>query len=159
MFTIYALRVSVVSWVVFLSQSTRFLKKIRGAPFAVLFSTTYTLNIFFFFWFVSFSHEAFLSVHTHTPLIVVLLRLREKLRRASNFGGEKSEWCGRALFYAALNFDHLPSFIIRAQNKRETVFYLREDVFGGQRTFLFFSFRKRNTGHCHGDIDDDAFFC
>ena len=126
----------------------------------VLFSKIYTLNIFFFFWFVSFSHEAFLSVHTHTPLIVVLLRLREKLRRASNFGGEKSEWCGRALFYAALNFDHLPSFIIRAQNKRESVFYLREDWFlGGQRTFLFFSFRKRNTGHCHGDIDDDAFFC
>ena len=88
----------------------------------------------------------------------MLLRLREKLRRASNFGGEKSEWCGRALFYAALNFDHLLSFIIRAQNKRESVFYLREDWFGGQRTFLFFSFRKRNTGHCHGDIDDDAFF-
>lgn len=116
MFTICSLCVSVVLWVVFLSQSTRFLKKIRGAPFAVLFSTTYTLNIFSFIHFL-FARSVSLCKHTHTPLIVVLLRLRALLQRASNFGGEKSECCGRALFYAALNFDHLP-FITRTKQER-----------------------------------------
>ena len=64
-----------------------------------------------------FARSVSLCTHTHTPLIVVLLRLRALLQRASNFGGEKSEWCGRALFYAALNFDHLP-FITRTKQER-----------------------------------------
>jgi hypothetical protein len=67
--------------------------------------------------FFLFARSVSLCTHTHTPLIVVLLRLRALLQRASNFGGEKSEWCGRALFYAALNFDHLP-FITRTKQER-----------------------------------------
>mgnify|MGYP006161182781 CR=1 FL=1 len=101
----------------FFIPKQRFLKKIRGAPFAVLFSKTYTLNIFSFDSFPFRTKRFSLYTHTHTPLIVVLLRLRALLQRASNFGGEKSEWCGRALFYAALNFDHLP-FITRTKQER-----------------------------------------
>jgi hypothetical protein len=115
----YALCVSVVSWVVFLSQRNKIFEENSWRSFrSSFFTTTYALNIFFFLLIhFLFARSVSLCTHTHTPLIVVLLRLRALLQRASNFGGEKSEWCGRALFYAALNFDHLP-FITRTKQER-----------------------------------------